>query len=92
MEIGNSTPAELANLFDLIQRQRREVAATNTDEDAGLLVSLIKLMREIVEFQVWSIQKGKSLSRIPVIAPSNLFSARFTGCWALRGNDPQARS
>ena len=91
MDRESLTPKELVDLskelidqFNTIKEQRSEISAQNGDKDTGVLLSLTKLMREILEFHVWSLQKGKSLSFILVTTPSNLFSARFAHCWALR--------
>ena len=91
MDRESLTPKELVDLskelvdqFNTTKEQRREIPAQNGDEDTEILLMLTKLMREILELHVWSLQKGKSLSFIPVTTPSNLFSARFAHCWALR--------
>ena len=62
MDCGNLTSKQLVDLFNTTKELRREISAQNNDEDAGILLMLTKLMREILELHVWSLQKGKSLS------------------------------
>ena len=69
MDCGNLTSKQLVglskqlvDLFNATKEQRREISAQNNDEDAGILLMLTKLMHEILELHVWSLQKGKSIS------------------------------